>query len=438
MRGFGKNALLALFAVVLCLMPVRAAEVSQAGRVVAQALGQMGFTEEDDEHTPFGERFGYPYGHWCDMFVSWCAEEAGVPKEAFPRSVNCARHCRAFTALGRYRDSAARGGDYVPPQGDLALFCNQEGRIHHVGLVLYVEDGILFTVEGNALTVRWDYPADQVAEARAPEEEPNDCVTVNRYPLEDRRIHGYAIPAYDSREPLELEGFVDLGRYEYARERIESLAAAGVMKGTSSHTFSPRAGMARGEFLKIVLDLYGFTGWQPGTVPFDDVPPEHPWYDAALTARSAGLLPETEENRFDPDLWISGEDAQFILSALLSRLGLPDRDFAFTPGDLSQILTPYTTRGDIAQALCLLRGAVPLSPEVFSGLLSWGVSPKGWLVRSVDGACYIPWSLLSEYFPSLLPERFPQARGFRWNGVTYIPARDAAALLDALPASPGS
>lgn len=438
MRGFGRNALLALFAIVLCLMPVRAAEASQAGMVVAQALGQMGFTEEDDEHTPFGERFGYPYGHWCDMFVSWCAEEAGVSKEAFPRSVNCARHCRAFTALGRYRDSAARGGSYVPLQGDLALFCNQEGRIHHIGLVLYVEDGTLFTVEGNALTVRWDYPADQVAEARVPEEEPNDCVTVNRYPLEDRRIHGYAIPAYDSREPLELEGFVDLGRYEYARERIEALAAAGVMRGTSSHTFSPRAGMARGEFLKTVLDLYGFTGWQPGTVPFDDVPPEHPWYDAVMAARSAGLLPEMEENRFNPDLWISGEDAQFILSALLRCLGLPDRDFTFTPGDLSQILTPYTTRGDIAQALCLLRDAVPLSPEALGGLLSWGVSPKGWLVRSVDGACYIPWSLLSEYFPSLLPERFPQAQGFCWNGVSYIPARDAAALLSALPASPGS
>lgn len=435
MRGFGKAALLAAAALLLCLTPVRAEEsLSQSGLVVAQALGQMGFTEEEDEHTPFGERFGYPRGYWCDMFVSWCADEAGVSKTAFPRSVNCARHCRAFTALGRYRDSAARGGSYVPLQGDLVLFHNDQGRIHHIGLALYVEDGTLFTVEGNALTVRWDYPPEIVSPARVPEEEPPDYVTVNRYPLEDPRIHGYAIPAYDSREPLALEGFVDLGRYASAREEIEALAAAGVMKGTSSHTFSPRAGMARGEFLQTVLDLYGFAGWPPETAPFDDVPPEHPRYAAVMTARSAGLLPEREENRFDPDLWISGEDAQFILSALLKRLELPDRDFSFSPGDLSQILTPYTTRGDIALALCGLREAAPLTTEILPGPLFWGVNPAGWAARLLDGARCVPWALLRDHFPSLPAEALSQTRGFLWNGAAYIPAQDAAALMRLLQA----
>ena len=433
MRGFGKRVLVTGLAALLCLTPVRAAEsagASQAGMVVAQALGQMGFTEEDDEHTPFGERYGYPNGYWCDMFVSWCADEAGVSKEAFPRSVNCARHCRAFTALGRYRDSAARGGSYVPLQGDLALFHNDEGRLHHIGLVLYVEDGTLFTIEGNALTTRWDYPPETVSPARVPEEEPNDYVTVNRYPLDDPRLHGYAVPAYDSREPLELEGFVDLGRYAPARERIEALAAAGIMKGTSSHTFSPRAGMARGEFLKTLLDLYGFAGWDPETLPFDDVPPDHPFYHAVMTARSAGLLPEAEENTFDPDRWISGEDAQFILSALLERLDLPDREFSFTPGDLSQILTPYTTRGDIAQALFLLREAAPVTAELF-GPPSPGSA--GWLVRALSGARYVPWPLLEERFPALSRDRLSQVRGFLWNGIPYVLMHDAAKLLKPQP-----
>ena len=154
LKGWSLAALLALC---LCSTPVRALEAeepSQAGRVVLQALGQMGFTEGDDEYTPFGVRYGYPNGYWCDMFVSWCADEAGIPKEAFPRSVNCARHCRAFTGLGRYYASASRGGTYLPQQGDLVLFHNDSGRIHHVGLVLYVEDETLFTIEGNALTTR--------------------------------------------------------------------------------------------------------------------------------------------------------------------------------------------------------------------------------------------------------------------------------------------
>lgn len=69
--------------------------------MVARALGQMGYTEEDDEYTIFGQCYGYPNGFWRDMFVSWCTDKAGISKEAFLRSVNCARQVRSFTALGR-------------------------------------------------------------------------------------------------------------------------------------------------------------------------------------------------------------------------------------------------------------------------------------------------------------------------------------------------
>lgn len=480
MRAVRKALPLALLVLALCLTPARAAEsgeLSQSGRVVAQALGQMGFTEGDDEFTPFGVRYGYPHGYWCDMFVSWCADEAGVPEEAFPRSVNCAQHCRDFTALGRYHSSAARGGTYTPLQGDLALFYNRSGRIHHVGLVLYVEDGTLFTVEGNALTTRLDYPAEEVSGARISEIEPNDYVTVNQYRLNDPRLHGYAVPAYTSRTPLELTGFVDLGRYQGAEKAIEEAVASGLMRGTSSHTFSPRAGMSRGEFLETVMDLYGFAGWGENTAPFDDVPPDHEYYGAVMTARSAGLLPETEETCFYPDRWISGEDAQAILSALLLRMGLEDRTFVFTPGDLSQILTPYTTRGDIAQALCSLREAAPLTTELFTGLLTLNGNPLDWPARTLNGTCYAPLPLLQKSFPELTvrgasggpsageaeapggsedlrevaaPPGYELAsgagalrqaltlesegrplrtRGFLWNGTLYLPVEDVAGLL---------
>lgn len=342
----------------LCLAPVQALESngrSQSGEVVAQALAQMGYTEAENEYTDFGAWYGYPRGYWCDMFVSWCADRAGVRAAAFPRSASCTQHVRMFSAIGRYQASAARGGTYIPLQGDLVLFQYPDtGVTHHVGLVLYVEDGKLFTIEGNALTVRWDYPADVVSEAREDDIEPPDYVTCNIYSLTDPRVHGYAVPVYTSREALALEGFVDLGLYSGAEAQINAVVASGLMSGTSSHTFSPRAGMARGEFLHTVLKYFGFAGWQWDTPAFDDVPMDHPYYDSIMAARSAGLIPETGENVFHPDIWISGEDAQFILSNLSRRLGLEDRTFSFTPGDLSDILTPYTTRGDIAQALYAL------------------------------------------------------------------------------------
>lgn len=459
-------ASLLLLALVFPLTSVRALEgggISQSGQVVAQALAQMGYTEGDDEFTVFGQRYGYPNGFWCDMFVSWCADEAQVSKEAFPRSVNCARHCRAFTALGRYQNSAARGGTYTPLQGDLVLFHDlKTGRIHHVGLVLYIEDGWLFTVEGNALTARLDYPAEEVSEARIPEIEPNDYVTVNRYDLKDPRLHGYAVPAYTSRAPLELEGFVDLGRYSGARKEIEAVTAVGLMKPTSSHTFSPRAGLSRGEFVETVAGLCGLLGWREGTPAYSDVPPGSARYSAVMSARSTGLLPETDA--FYPDRWISGEEAQEILSAAMVRLGLEPRSFAFTPGDLSQILTPYTTRGDLAQALYALCGDIPLETEVFTGFLTLYGKAVDWPARAAEGSCYVPLPSLLSCFPELtaaglassggVPSRLEapaeepgngravrksltletegrslRMRGFLWNNTLYVPVEDAARLL---------
>ena len=450
----------AIWVFLLLLTPVKALEsTSPSGQVVAQALGQMGYTEGDNEYTTFGQRDGYPNGFWCDMFVSWCADEAGISEEAFPRSVNCARQVRSFTALGRYQPSAARGGAYVPLQGDLVFFHDlKTGRIHHVGLVLYTENGRLFTIEGNALTGRQDYPADEVSEARIPEIEPNDYVTVNHYDLEDPRLHGYAIPAYAGREPLVLEGFVDLGRYAFAREAIESVAVAGLISPTSSHSFSPRAGMTRGAFLKAAMSLCGPGGWKEGTPAFDDVPPESPYYISVMAARSAGFLPETGENQFYPERWISGEDAQRILSGVLTRLGLGDREFSFSPGDLSRILTPYTTRGDLALALYDLCGEIPLETETFAGFLTlWGRALNG-AARMADGAYYVPMRSLLSCFPELTAlaaaEVFPAPDGdkgyqrsprlemegralravsFLWSNTLYMPIEDAARLLAAEP-----
>lgn len=463
-KGAAILALLLLFV----RTPARALEpASQSGQVVAQALGQMGYTEGDDEYTIFGQRYGYPNGYWCDMFVSWCADEAGVSREAFPRSVNCARQTRSFTALGRYQPSTARGGSYVPLQGDLVFFHDLEtGRIHHVGLVLYTENGRLFTVEGNALTSRLDYPPAEVSEARIPEIEPNDYVTVNHYGLNDPRLHGYGVPAYASREPLALEGFVDLGRYEGAREAIEAVASAGLIPPTSSHSFSPRAGMARGAFLEAAVSLCGLSGWAEGTPAFPDVPPESPHYLSVMAARSAGLLPETGEGLFHPERWISGEDAQFILSGVLARLGLEDRSFSFTPGDLAQVLTPYTTRGDLAQALYALCQEIPLETEVFTGFLTlWGKA-LNWPARTAEGVCYVPVPSLLSCFPELTAPEAPvpeiiaypgggqgfrrtltlemegralRTRGFLWNNTLYVPIEDAARLLSAqLVAEPGA
>lgn len=125
---------------------------------------------------------------------------------------------------------------------------------------------------------------------------------------------------------------MDLGRYASAREVVESVAVAGLISTTSSHSFFSRAGMTRGAILKVAMNLCGPGGWKEGTPAFDDVPPESPCSISVMAVHSAGFLPETGENPFYPERWISGEDVQRILSGILSRLGPEDREFSFTPG----------------------------------------------------------------------------------------------------------
>lgn len=456
-----KTALLLVGSLLFCLTPVRAVDsggLSQSGQVVAAALSQMGYTEGEEESTVFGQCYGYPNGFWCDMFVSWCAGEAQVPEAVFPRSASCGEHCRQFTAMGRYQKSAARGGSYIPRQGDLALFRSlKSGIINHVGLVLYVENEQVFTVEGNALTNRLDYPAEEVSAARRSSLEPNDYVTVNVYPLYSPKIHGYAVPDYASREPLSLEGFVDLGSYESHRAEISAVAAAGVMAGTSSHTFSPRAGMTRGAFLEAVLDLCAPPGWGKPAPGIAGVSPEGRYDRAAAAARSAGFLPDGET--FDPERWISGEDAQSILSAALAYLGREDRSFSFTPGDLSEILTPYTTRGDLALALyAVWREAPAVATKPYDGAILMKGTALDWPARTWEGECYVALAPVLERFSGISSPDFlragegisaaeedgrgvrrcvtlktagktRQVQGFFWNGALYVPLEEVARLL---------
>lgn len=211
------------------------------------------------------------------MFVSWCANEAGIPASVFPKSAGCTTHVRLFSKNSSYYISAARGGTYIPRQGDVIFFYNyleypNADVVRHVGIVLCVENGDVFTIEGNTLTYRMDYPYfEAVYPLRDSDLEPSDYVAVKCYPLDDPQIHGYAAPNYSDTSTFEHNGWVDLGQYESLRGIFDTLVAQDIMVGTSSYTFSPRYSMTRGEFIAAVMKLYGLHGWEKETEPFDDV-----------------------------------------------------------------------------------------------------------------------------------------------------------------------
>ena len=98
-------------------------------------------------YTRYGAWFGFPYGAWCAMFVSFCLNYAGVPKEAMLQSASVARMVEWLRSRDRFKFC---WDDYAPQPGDLVFFSQTRRRTPtHVGVVTGVMNNTLLTVEGN-------------------------------------------------------------------------------------------------------------------------------------------------------------------------------------------------------------------------------------------------------------------------------------------------
>jgi hypothetical protein len=88
---------------------------------------------------------------WCAAFLSWCMLQAcGNDKEAMPVSYDASAKSllSQFKKLG---SANAPQSGYIPVPGDLVFWwrVKADGWQGHAGFVHNVQDGILYTIEGN-------------------------------------------------------------------------------------------------------------------------------------------------------------------------------------------------------------------------------------------------------------------------------------------------
>jgi len=98
-----------------------------------------------------GEPYWSWYGftsrvEWCACFVSWCAGQCGyINAGIIPKFSSCEDGVRWFKDRGQWQDHI-----YAPSPGYLIFFdWNGDGIADHVGIVERVEDGTVYTIEGN-------------------------------------------------------------------------------------------------------------------------------------------------------------------------------------------------------------------------------------------------------------------------------------------------
>jgi hypothetical protein len=136
---------------------------SQLGRAaLAAAIGELKANAREiggNNRGPFVRKYLAPAGldeglSWCAGFVSWCFMQAsGGDKAAMPFTYIAS----ARTLLAEFKRQGwalAPGSGYLPQPGDVVVWwrVSLAGWLGHTGLVHSVQDGMLYTIEGNRST----------------------------------------------------------------------------------------------------------------------------------------------------------------------------------------------------------------------------------------------------------------------------------------------
>lgn len=144
-------------------------------QIVAVALSQVGNVG--------GRPYWFWYGfnsrvEWCACFVSWCANECGyIETGIIPKYASCVNGVQWFKDRGQWLDGSAE------PLPGMIIFYDwdkqgqsgqQDGRADHTGIVWKVENGYVYTIEGNLS---------------------DKCMT-SRRPIGEYQILGYGVPQY--------------------------------------------------------------------------------------------------------------------------------------------------------------------------------------------------------------------------------------------------
>lgn len=150
----------------------------KAAAIVEVAKSQVGVREKAYNNVKYNTWF---YGQevrdknsrstnhaWCVVFISWCADRAGIPTSVVPKTAGVWYIYEFYKDLGLYH---TRKSGYVPNPGDIVIFSN----IGHAGIVESVSGSTVTVIEGNY----------------------SDSVVRNTYSIKSSKIAGYASPDYN-------------------------------------------------------------------------------------------------------------------------------------------------------------------------------------------------------------------------------------------------
>lgn len=120
-----------------------------AANMVSIAKNEVGIKEGSNDSVKYNDWYwgksGYP---WCAAFVSWVANQAGIPTTVIPKD--------AYTVTSYDKITGTLGGSKITGSnaqaGDIIYFSKNgsPNGIYHTGIVSGNQNGIISTIEGNS------------------------------------------------------------------------------------------------------------------------------------------------------------------------------------------------------------------------------------------------------------------------------------------------
>lgn len=117
-----------------------------ASKFLSVAAAEIGTTEKPigSNKQKYGEWFGMNGVAWCAIFVSWCANHAGV-SSVVPDSFSSVSQFQSwYSNKGLYR----KKGSYTPKAGDIMI--QKSSGASHIGIVESVNSSGFVAIEGNS------------------------------------------------------------------------------------------------------------------------------------------------------------------------------------------------------------------------------------------------------------------------------------------------
>ena len=159
-------------------------------KVIEIAKNEVGYHETGTNITKYTAYFegtdfyngskgnGKTWGcEWCDCFNDYCFCNAygmeTAKKMLYQGSKSCGAGCKFSADYFRKNGKFVKRGEAEPEEG-WQIFFGSYGNESHTGLVEKVENGRVYTIEGNS----------------------NDAVRANNYSLNYTRISGYGVPDF--------------------------------------------------------------------------------------------------------------------------------------------------------------------------------------------------------------------------------------------------